>query len=693
VNEQKEQRSRSPSPSNEQKEARSRSASPATEQKEQRSRSQSPAIEQKEEKSQSSSLINEEKQEQSQPASSVSGQNPERSRSSSPNNEHNQQSNRFPLSNADQNSQRNQSTSVIIEQKHERSRSPSPSVEQNYQRSRSPSPVFEEKQAGNLASSSSFNDNNERSLSRLVSVEQNHERNRFSSFNAEQEEERSQSLTSLSLNEQKEQRSQSPSLTAQLEQQSNRSVSPTNEGEQQRSRSPSPTTEQSEQRSRSPSPNIDQKLERSRSSLSMHEDQRKDSFSVEPLANKPDFADNENSLSKISDDHEIETQAANKVIDNQQKQQSDTPASPKLEESKSPRLSTNFYSDTTHHLPENVAPLPMIEQKQEKRSRSPSPTISEKSNQDHENLPTSLTALSPKNENDLFVNEQYKSQETDKNEPLKKSLLSSPLIEKRVEDPLLISSPTDRHGTSFVKTRKENEISPLVSPSMASFAENHSSQALKSPVNDSISSATLKKQDTSSDILTINQEQVNLSHSATQPSSFDHHHESNPSPIPLPPVVRQLSITRSQSQSTIVRPNTLPFSPNNHDLDGLYTSNDYNDEDEIPEDSEYHHHSAPSTVTVEYRRSSLINNSTIDQRQTPIDPNDISRRLSIVEKSRMEGILYTLNNGDIFTVLGIYLFFFPSPLPHYYFFWEYGCFYFTHHQHLSHIHFFLFICR
>jgi hypothetical protein len=217
------------------------------------------------------------------------------------------------------------------------------------------------------------------------------------------------------------------------------------------------------------------------------------------------------------------------------------------------------------------------------------------------------------------------------------------------------------------------------------------------PVNENISSTTLENQGTISSIPTSDPAQGNLSHSSTQPSSVDHHHESNRSPIPLlPSVVRPSSIPRSQSQSTIARPNTLRFSPNNHDLDGLYMSNDYNDEDEISEDSEYHHNSAPSTVNVEYRRSSLLHNDGVEQQHTPIDPHDISKRLSIVEKSRMEGILYTFNFGDTFTVLGIYLFSsfsFPLSPIIIIFCWEYQCFYFNPYHHLSHIHFFLSIYR
>jgi hypothetical protein len=109
-------------------------------------------------------------------------------------------------------------------------------------------------------------------------------------------------------------------------------------------------------------------------------------------------------------------------------------------------------------------------------------------------------------------------------------------------------------------------------------------------------------------------------------------------------------------------------------------SNDYNDEDEIPEDSEYHHNSAPSTVTVEYRRSSLLHDLNLEQQHTHIDPNDISRRLSMVEKSRTEGILYMVARLRCWE--SIYLVIFHFPLPHYYFFGNIDAFIFTIPFHL-----------
>ncbi len=598
ITKQKLEESESPLHLNEQKQQRSRSPSPTIKQGQERSRSPSPITEQKLEQSESSLHLDEHKQQRSRSPSPTLKQEQDRSRSPSPItkqkleenesplhlNEQKQQRSRSPSPTIKQGQERSRSPSPITEQEREKSRSPSPAIEQNEERSQSPSPNNDHNEQISPSSSSNVDQNSQNNQSTSVTIEQKQERSRSPSPSAEQNHQKSRSPSpvieqkeqrsrspSLSIEqnqernrssspsaEQKEERSRSPSPISQLEQQPNRSTSPINEQKQQRSRSPSPITEHKEQRSRSPSPNIDRKIERKRSSSSIHEDQRKDSFPFEPLENKSNIL-----------------------------------TSPKLEENKSPRLSKDVNYDTIDNLEENVATSPMIEPKQEDHNRSPSPTNSEKHNQDHENILTSSTPV------------------TDKNEQLKKSPLSSPLT------------------------------------------ENHSSQALKSPVNENVSSSILEKQGTTSHISTINPKQRNLSHSSTKHSSADHHHEHNASPISIPPVGNQPGITRSQSQSPIARPNTLPFSPNNHDLDGLYTSNDYNDEDEILDDSEYHHNSAPSTVSVEYRRSSLLHNSNIDQQHTPVDPNDISKRLSIVEKSRMEGILYTLNNGDTFMVLGI----------------------------------------
>lgn len=107
----------------------------------------------------------------------------------------------------------------------------------------------------------------------------------------------------------------------------------------------------------------------------------------------------------------------------------------------------------------------------------------------------------------------------------------------------------------------------------------------------------------------------------------------------------------------VTRPNTLPFSPNEHNLDGLYMSNDYDDEDE----SDQQHNSGPDTGSTEARRSSLLlNDQHTKHGHTPIDPDDILRRLSLVEKARAEGILHTLDR-TVLEFIGFHLA--PPPPP------------------------------
>ena len=655
LTDQKQQRSRSPSPSILHDQEQNRAASPVTEQKQQRSRSPSLINEQNEERSRSSSPIPNLNQEINRSSSLIAQQEQQRSQSPSPtveqkheqdenasltikhNLEQNQQRSRSPsfdngpsqlnnrsLSPVDHNLQGNQSTSVPVEQEQERNRSPSPvleekrersrspspnaekkqeqnpssptALEENYEKNRTPSPVIEQRQERSRSPSPSTHQNQQRSQSPSVSIEQQQERNRSSSPSTEQKEKQGLPLTSPSFDEQKEQ--------------TNRSPSPTTRQEQQRSRSPSPVTQQKEQRSRSPSPSIEQNQQKSRSSSLIHENQRKDSSSMESFGYKLDSKENEDSIPRTSDNHETETQLANKglsspIIDHQEQQQLNMPASPSTENERrfsSSQLDDNILSSTSPKA--SASPLAI------------SPKLEENNNPQ---LSTHFNHETTHNPNEIVD--------------------SSPIIEQKQLDRTRSPTPTDRHETSVLENKIENQSSRLALPSATSLTQNHSTQPGKSPVNENIPS--------------------------TQRSSIDHHHDNNPSPVPIPPVDRQVSITRSQSQSTIARPNTLRFSPNNHDLDGLYMTNDYNDEDEITtEDNEYHHNSAPSTVSVEYRRSSLLHDNNNEQKHTPIDPHDISKRLSIVEKSRTEGILYTLNNGDIFTVLEIL---FLSPFPYYFF--------------------------
>jgi hypothetical protein len=651
----------------EEKDQRSQSPSSITQKEQQRSRSPSPIGGQKDERSRSLSPINIQKRERSRTPSPIVKQEQQKSRSASPINQ--------------QELQRSRSPSPVAQQEHEGNRPSSPITKQEQERSRSPSPLIGETKGRGRSRSPSVQQNQQKGRSPSISIDQNQERSRSSSPSAEQKEQQSPFLTSSTVDKQKEQRSRSPSPIPQQEQQRTRSPSPIIKQEQQRSRSPSPivlqeehrsqtisfSNEEKQKRSRSPSPAHDQSQQRSPSTSSLHENQQKDLFSIESLENKLHSTENENSLSRTSDDHETEIQSTNKVItsptiDNQQEQQLDTLTSPKSDNQRkysSSQIDNNALNSPSH----------TIEPEQQVRSRSSSPTVSENRNHVHDNEIRSLTPSSSKNENQVFENEQYKSEETNKNdqissnndEKLQKSPLSSPLIEKHIVEPLRIPSPADQQEALLVKTKSENQTSPLISPLSIPFTEN--------PSNESIPSSMLEKQGRISPIIAIDQEQSNLFNSSaliepispTKRPSVDRSHESNSSTIPTLSADHRLSITRSRSQSTLIRPNTLHFSPNEHNLDGLYMSNDYNDEDEIPEDNEHHHNSAPSTVNVEYRRSSLLHDNNFEQRHTPLDPIDILKRLSLVEKSRMEGILYTLYNGDVFTVLGFIYFLPPFP--------------------------------
>ncbi|CAF3951717.1 unnamed protein product, partial [Rotaria sordida] len=561
------------------------------------------------------------------------------------------------------------------------SRSPSPTSEQKDQRSRSPSPSSEQK--------------DQRSRSPSPTSEQKDQRSRSPSPTSGQKDQRSRSPSPTS--EQKDQRSRSPSHTSEQKDQRSRSPSPTSGQKDQHSRSPSPTSEQKDQRSRSPSAikgeeeqqgimgvvssivNEHQVASQYSSSDAEQKGQGSRKTSVDMEMKQP-IIDNEqkpesdlftsaiNGNERRSSSQEIDDDVINPAIS--KPPLSLSALSEELEKNKSAQSSLDFTHETTHNLTENVARSQMMESEKEDYDRSIVPRITDKHHQEEEeeeNVMQSFSPLSFTNENKLSGEEDYNSKETDENrhvltkndEQLKESSMSSPLTEKHVEEPWLIVSPTaispsteDRQDVSFINIKDENQNSSMISSSAALHGESHSSETIKSPVKESIPSSILENQGTISPTSTIHQELPNISHSPSlipskpsetiehvsskRPSSFEHDVESDPFPNLLLSDVDRSSITPRQSPSAIIRPNTLAFSPNDHDLDGLYLSNDYDDENEISANNEDHHNSASSTVHEEYHPSSPLHKNNVEEQHTPIDPNDVSKTLSIVEKSRIE---------------------------------------------------------
>jgi hypothetical protein len=487
------------------------------------------------------------------------------------------------------------------------------------------------------------------------------------------------SRSPLPITKQEQERSRSPSPTTKKDQKRSQSPSLTTEQKQDRSRSPSPITKQEEERSRSPSLDVNPKLDKNQSTPT----------TIEQIQNRG------RSPSPITELKETQNLSSSSPL-NENRERSRSP-SPNIErkEAQSPSLVS---SPLDERKGQSRSPSPKTDQKKE-RSLSSSPTHKDQGKD-------SFSVESPENKPDVTDNNGSLSRISGDHEtgiPSPNKIVSSLSIDNHEEEqsntlgslklegnntPRLSTDfnydPPNQQRTSITNIKDKNEISPLPSPVFST--ENNSSQPLKSPVHESIPPTMVENQITP--IPLKHTEQESNSHSLKQRSTSDHQHES----IPTSSIARRSSITRCKSQSTVARPNTLPFTPNNHDLDGLYTSNDYNDEDEILDDSEYHHNSAPSTVSIEQRRSSLLYNDNPEQQHTSIDPNDIFRRLSVVEKSRMEGTLYIFNNGGTFTVLGIDLFsYFSHPSPSLLFFREYRRFYIDHL--FSSIHFFFSISR
>ena len=376
----------------------------------------------------------------------------------------------------------------------------------------------------------------------------------------------------------------------------------------QRSRSPSPAIHNDQRRSRSPSPSTS-KMVASRSRSPSPATNQKELRSCSPSPNTIQTLESVATPSTV-DDQQVQRSRSPSPIP-QQRRQSNQPTSPTYERSRSP-------STTNDHQPEPIPERYVTNESQ--RRDSSSPTNNNALNSLARNNSRSPTSRSPRPDENTSsdsaskfefestpgTNESIVTAQESTTEQRAGSRSPSPITEKPLRSP----SPS-------VTTKSDNQMSPP-----EPVTTNSPSQPAVSPVGE------------------------------TAPSDV----ASNVSPA----VHCTASITRSQSQSMLSRPNTLQFSPNEHNLDGLYMSNDDIDEDEILDDNEHHHNSAPSTVSVEFRRSSLLHDQNTHPRQTPIDPDDILRRLSLVEKSRAEGSLYTLDHGA-----GIYSF---PPHPCYYYF-------------------------
>ncbi|CAF2093514.1 unnamed protein product [Rotaria magnacalcarata] len=309
--------------------------------------------------------------------------------------------------------------------------------------------------------------------------------------------------------------------------------------------------------------------------------------------------------------------------------------------------------ETAHKLNENEIISQMVQLQEEDHDQASSLIVSGKVDDKYQNDLRSSTRFTFADDN-TEQSEENRHVLVDKNGPLKEFSYPSPLM----EEPLLVLSPIpeyplveEQQETPSNNTRKENQQSRLVSPSVVLDTENHTSLANTSLVHEYVLTTTLdEKESTTSPTRGIEQKLSNDSSalidskpletvetiSLEQSLPADHHIELNTSTNPLPSDNRLSTIIRSQNSSTIARPNSLPFSPNDHDLDGLYISNDYNDECEVAENNEYHHSSGPSTTNVEYHHSSLQLKNTVEEQNAPTDANDTGKTQSIVEKSKIE---------------------------------------------------------
>ncbi|CAF2133864.1 unnamed protein product [Rotaria magnacalcarata] len=477
---------------------------------------------------------------------------------------------------------------------------------------------------------------------------------------------------------------------------SNGSVSPVTEEQHDRNGSVLRVGGSAKQKSGSSSPSMEQELVRRISQSSAvdkyHDDQTKRFSSDTEIRKQCDSAEKISSVSEKGDLNEPESKSSNEVqslpinYDEQEieydmltsviaeNRQRDSPVKTdddtinygalKISRSRSGlsehliknnnlQSGSDVIYETAHKLNENEIISQMVQLQEEDHDQASSLIVSGKVDDKYQNDLRSSTRFTFADDN-TEQSEENRHVLVDKNGPLKEFSYPSPLM----EEPLLVLSPIpeyplveEQQETPSNNTRKENQQSRLVSPSVVLVTENHTSLANTSLVHEYVLTTTLdEKESTTSPTRGIEQKLSNDSSalidskpletvetiSLEQSLPADHHIELNTSTNPLPSDNRLSTIIRSQNSSTIARPNSLPFSPNDHDLDGLYISNDYNDECEVAENNEYHHSSGPSTTNVEYHHSSLQLKNTVEEQNAPTDANDTGKTQSIVEKSKIE---------------------------------------------------------
>ena len=668
------QRSRSPSPVAEGKRERSRSPSIVDSGKQQRSRSPSPSTEKIPSTSPVESVAAEQSLEEIS-APVMDDRNPQRSRSASLISANDEQRASAPgLSSTQQASGRSRSPSPIIEEKRERSRSPSIVDDGKQQRSRSPSPSTEKKPTERLVESI----NTEQSLEDI------------STHSPVTEHERKGSSSSPVMDAQNRQRSRSPSVV--------------DDNKQQRSRSPSPSIQQNLGRSTVESVNAEQALEDIPSHPSVTKQERKGSSSSAVADGQSQQRSRSASLTG-PEDKQITVPALSgtqqmtersrspspvaggnpSIADNGKQQRSRSP-SPSIKEKPEQPLIESMTAQES--LPAGASPRAAVQ-----GQRSPSPTIEQKSDaslvnlngvDSHHDQPTKFSpAVSPMNETKERRSGSGSSETTNKNQsegsaPADKlqdtfstsEMSVSSLKNDRSSRSPSMASPVREHAQLIANANNEllNEFSSSKHEEKTPHSNDHDKphvSPLISPVH--TTSSPMTDNSSTQDVIKsalIDSTPSNPTHSterrlSTQRSSFDQHHPNSAS-IPIPSTDRHPSIPRSLSQTSLARPTTLRFSPNDHDLDGLYMPDQYNDEDLLVDAHEHHRSSAPSTTSFEYRRPSLAQDYVGEQQTSSINPIEISKRLSIVEKSRMQGIAAAFASGDAF--IGWVISWCPPPL-------------------------------
>lgn len=328
-------------------------------------------------------------------------------------------------------------------------------------------------------------------------------------------------------------------------------------------------------------------------------------------------------------------------------EQTKSPIIEGLDIDKPVHLSSNFTYEPVHDMEENNVRLEMVQSENEKDDHDEisSSLIREKHGVENENDQQSFIMSSSADEsqlhgdNDKKTEDSYRATEFSTNENEQPNQLSSSILVTEESSSNL--SPIE-NCTALTDNNKEENYNSSTPPSPQTIHENNTSTVLHQ--QDITSVATVEQQPSSFSDLSILAESKPLdtveSTSSKQNAFTDHHVESHASIHDLSLGNHPSTVTRSKSSSSLVRPTTLPFYPNEHDLDGLYLSNEYDDENEIPENNTYHHNSAPSTTTTEYHHSTLENRNDMEQNDAQIDSNNTAHIVSLVENLRMEGILY-----------------------------------------------------